>query len=172
MWKAIGAFLILFSASMEGTRHAHKIREEYEELQKIRYLISLLKSEICYARSSLEEVFASVAEKCEDPYRNWLLRMKNEMRCKKEKRFVKIWQESADVCLVGLMISRKEKENLKEVGARLGNLDLKMQIRSLELYEEKVEESLRQIQKQMYTKMRLYYLMGIMGGILTVVLLI
>lgn len=98
--------------------------------------------------------------------------MRNEMRCKKEKRFVKIWQESADVCLVGLMISRKEKENLKEVGARLGNLDLKMQIRSLELYEEKVEESLRQIQKQMYTKMRLYYLMGIMGGILTVVLLI
>lgn len=73
---------------------------------------------------------------------------------------------------MGLMISRKEKENLKEVGARLGNLDLKMQIRSLELYEEKVEESLRQIQKQMYTKMRLYYLMGIMGGILTVVLLI
>ena len=93
MWKAIGAFLILFSASMEGTRHAHKIREEYEELQKIRYLISLLKSEICYARSSLEEVFASVAEKCEDPYRNWLLMMRNEMRCKKEKRFVKIWQE-------------------------------------------------------------------------------
>lgn len=170
--KVIGVLLILFSASMEGTRRAYKIREEYEELQKIRYLISLLKSEICYARASLEEVFTSVAEKCEDPYRNWLLTMKNEMRRKKEKRFVKIWQESADICLKDLIISEKEKDDLKEVGARLGNLDLKMQIRSLELYEEKVEESLGQIQKQMYTKMRLYYLMGIMGGILTVVLLI
>ena len=170
MWKAIGAFLILFSASMEGTRHAHKIREEYEELQKIRYLISLLKSEICYARSSLEEVFASVAEKCEEPYRNWLLMMRNEMRCKKEKRFVKIWQESADVCLVGLMISRKEKEDLKEVGARLGNLDLKMQTGMLKLSGERWEKWIREAEAEIGPRRRIGNCLGVLGGVFLTIL--
>lgn len=172
MWKEIGVVLVLLSTSLEGIRRAADIRRGYEQMQSLRYIIALMKSEIRYGRASLEDVFDSVAEKCEDPYKSWFITMRQKIQKKSGERFVTIWQESVDSCLDKLKISKREKQNLKETGAKLGNMDLQMQIRSLELYEERLEEGIRRIQEQMETKIRLCYCLGVSSGLLTTILLL
>ena len=69
-------------------------------------------------------------------------------------------------------LPESELMRLKELGEQLGAADLEMQVKTLELYLTQLTDSMREKQKEMKEKVKLYHCLGVLSGILIVILLV
>lgn len=172
MLKAAGSILVLSATILFGVGKAEQLKEQYAQMEYIRQLFCWIQSEICYARSPLGEIFTYIGKNAKEPYGTWLFRMGTKLIRRESGMFAGIWKTSIREELGDCALSEEELTHLEELGDRLGLADVTMQVRTLELYLERLEVSMSEIQKEMKTKVRLYHCLGIMGGLLIVTLLL
>lgn len=69
-------------------------------------------------------------------------------------------------------LRREDKQLLEKLGDNLGFLDQKTQLATINLYIHNLEECIEEGTKEMKEKVRLYHLLGVLGGIfITIVML-
>jgi len=82
-----------------------------------------------------------------------------------------IWKNSIERNLKILELPFCELEALKSLGNQLGYADIQVQMRLLDLYQEHLENTIREVHDQVQTKVRLYHCLGVMSGLFVAVLL-
>ena len=125
-----------------------------------------------YARSHLGEIFARIGAQEEEPYKSWLLELSRELERRKSGTFHRIWEESIKRHLKDIRLPTRELDRLKSLGLELGSADLKLQLRTMELYLEQLTRTLEETREEMRTRVRLCRCLGVMGGIFVAVLLL
>ena len=58
------------------------------------------------------------------------------------------------------------------MGKYLGNADIRTQVRHIELLEEQIGIAMKEMQEELRTKKKLYYCLGVTGGIFLAIILI
>ena len=164
--------MIVGTTSVWGITKAEKVKNQLENMKYLQRIISLIQSEIRYSRAFLGEIFANIGQGAKEPYKNWLLDMSERVNVFTGEKFEDIWKESVHRYLKVLDLPEQELEALKSLGNQLGYADIQVQMRLLDLYQEHLERTIREVHGEVQTKVRLYHCLGVMSGLFVAVLLL
>ena len=170
--KVIGSVFIIGATTLLGCRIAIDMDSAYGELKYIRQILYMLQSEIRYSRSFLGEAFMEISKTAREPYGAWMRQLSYRMEHKNSGTFDKMWRETIQEYLIDLKIPAQELKRLKDLGQYLGSADTQMQVRHIELFEEQLETTMKEMKEGLHTKKRLCHCLGVMSGILLAILLI
>lgn len=172
MLKALGAVLVLTSATGLGFCFGQDLKKRFVELRLLKQLVYLLRGELKYTRTPLPEAFSHMAERMREPFSSFLYGVAKELEGMEGKTFETVWGEEIERKLSGTKLKKEDKEQLKALGEVLGYLDSEMQIHSLDLYLEQVNLAIAEAREAVETKQRLYRSLGVAGGIFLILLLL
>lgn len=164
--------MVLLSCTGMGFFISEKQKTRIAQLKELRRHMNILYGEIQYGASELPEALGSVASRTDgdiSPFFEWTSQEaeKLEGSC-----FSSIWKNAIEQKLKDTCLKKEDKQLLERLGDNLGFLDQKTQLSNMELYIHNLEECIEEGTKEMKEKVRLYHLLGILGGIfITIVML-
>ncbi len=170
--RAFGVGLILFSSTAIGLLCANRLKEQIEELETIKKLLLMLRGEIKYSHSTLSEAFGSIGKRIKGPYGELLFKVAGQMDSMKGQTLAQIWEACVAEYLKESALLKEEKEKWVHFGSQLGYLDKEMQVSTIELYLEQVQEEIKNAQENFKRNGKLYRMMGVMAGIFLVILML
>lgn len=163
---------MIAASTLIGMQAASDLDTQYNEMAYIRQIFSVLQSEIRYHRAFLSEAFSNIAGFVKSPYDVWMRQLYLRLERKDDGCLTDVWKETIDEYLIDLKIPRRQKEQIKELGNYLGNADIELQVRHIDLLEEQLETAMKEMQGELENKKKLCRCFGIMGGIFLAVLFI
>lgn len=170
--KTAGCILVLTATTAWGAKAACELGQCYEQARQLELLMVRLRSEMLYARTCLGDVFLSLEKEFPDPFPKWMSQMCREMEKRQGTAFFEIWRDSVTDCLADSGLLEKDRIRLSDLGSQLGEADLEIQIRAIDLYLEEFRRSMEEMRKEMKNKQKLFRCMGIMSGLFITVFLI
>ncbi len=162
----------MMATTLMGIFRAEDIKAQYRQMRQIQRIVSMLESEIRYGRTHLGEAFLHISSKVQEPYKSWLLAMQRDMGRTDAGMFEEIWMQRVREHLQKSGLSKKELERLLQLGGQFGVMDLKLQLRVLELYQEQLSLDMKDAWEGIKMRVRLCHCLGVMSGMLIAVLLI
>ena len=169
--KIIGSICILLATAGYGYQKGMVYQEEKEEVERLMRVIWQIKGEMSYTRSNLADVFASVSDRIEEPYKSWTSTMAKHMNDRRESQLADIWEQQTKEWLLNLNLPKEIKKELNDLGKKLNYLDISMQVQSIEWFYERLKLLKKGIDNRLSEKRRLCNLLGVSGGIFLIILL-
>lgn len=166
MLKLIGSILILAACTGIGFSKSSEMQLHLNELEELKKIFYLLKSELQYTRAPFAEVFEKIGRKTKEPFQTWLLDLCSRLNEKRSGIFWDMWCNSIEENLNGSKLKEDELAELKSVGKNLEYIE------SLDLYLEQMEYRIQNTRENYRSKRKLCQSLGIMGGIFLVILLL
>ncbi len=166
MYKWIGSILILASCTGLGFHKSGEMRKHLDELEELRKICLLLRSELQYTKAPFAEVFEKIGKRTLEPFRTWLLELSGRLKSKGTGTFWEIWCDAITMYLPSSRLKAEELEELRGLGKNLEYTE------SLDIYIEQLEYRIQSTRKDYQSKRKLCQSMGIMGGIFLVTLLL
>ena len=172
MTKVLGAVLVIAASAGIGYMTGLDYQKYLEELRYLRMMILQIKGEISYTRGALSEVCERTADRVKEPYSSWLRHMRDALNERSEQSFAGIWTSCIESDLKNTRLTREDIEELKQMGISLGYLDVSMQLGMLQLYLERLELKIHQIQGEVVSKRKVWNCLGGLGGIFLTIMLV
>ena len=172
--KVLGVVMMIGASVGVSMYYTKKIKKRAEAIKMMRKNMLLLKGEIRYSQSTLNEAFLHIAEKNTGCYQKFFAHISYEMEQFRGETFYEIWKRQLEKDLAEEK-SGLQKEDIKQLmilGETLGFLDKEMQLNTLDLYLETVEGEIQHLFEDMPEKIRLYQVFGITGGIFLSILML
>lgn len=166
MQKWIGSILIMAACTGIGMGQSDELKKHLEQLEELKKLFLLLRSELGYTRAPFAEVFEKMECKVASPFREWLLCMRGKLEERQTGTFFEIWNSTISEKLAKSKLKKEDLEELKNVGKNMEYIE------NIDLYIEQLEYKITQIRQTYQTKRKLCRSLGIMGGIFLVILLL
>lgn len=117
-----------------------------------RKLIFRIRSEVRYSRRVLPEAFLSVGSEAQEPYKMWLLSLYERLENRQGTSLAGIWEEETRTHLPVIGIPQDMLESLIRLGGELGTIDIEMQVRTLDLYLEQMEQKMEDMRTEQKEK--------------------
>lgn len=133
--------------------------------------ISLLKGEIQYGRVPLPEACLSVALRLHGNSRLFFQTVGGKLQ-ERGETVGKAWPESVEHIFGRRLLGTGDYEELIRVGNTLGNLDVELQVRTMDLCMKRLEESISRYEKEKKNQTKLYPVVGTFGGFLLCLVLL
>lgn len=149
-----------------GFAKSNDLQNHLNELEEIKKLFYLFRSELQYTKAIFAEVFEKVSRKTKEPYSTWLQCLCQRLLKKDVQSFWEIWCLSIEENLQQANLKEDELEELKNIGKNLEYIE------SLDLFIEQLEYKIKNTREAYRTKQKLCKSMGIMIGIFLVILLL
>ena len=172
--KALGAVMIIGASVGIGMYYTKLLKKRAEAMKTMRKNMLLLKGEIRYSQSTLNEAFIHIAEKNKGCYKNFFEHVSHKMQEFQGEPFCEIWKKQLgeDLPETKSGLNKEDIRQLVLLGDTLGFLDKEMQLNTLDLYLETVEGEIQHLFQDMPEKIRLYQIFSITGGIFLSVLML
>lgn len=162
--------MILTAGAGLGFGGSYELSRRERALGEILQMIRWLRGEICSRHASLPDAFLGAAGRMDGRYREFLSGMAERIKNSPGLCLAEIYKICAEETLKELPLTEKEWEMFLEMGGALGHLDLEMQKKQLEFYEEEFLHSIEDLRAEMPAKKKVYQSLGVMGGILLAIL--
>lgn len=172
MQKIVGSILIVAASTGIGFLKGMDMQKYLKELQELKQLFLMLRSEIKYTKAPLGEAFFHIGKRLEGSFGKWLLMVARQLEEKSGNTFSVLWNQSVESVLVETKLKKTDTERLKSLGMNMGYLDAEMQLGTIDLYLEQLEVEIRRTREALETKKRLCNCLGVMGGIFLVIVFI
>ena len=169
--KWIGMSMVLAGCIGMGLWYSSIYIKKWKMLLEIKKALIILKGEISYGKTPLPDAFYRVAEKTKGTLSAFFRRMSEELE-KGNGTVEQIWGEAIKKCISDSEIRTCDRKELEQLGSTLGYLDVEMQLQTIGLYEKQLEQSILFFEKEKESRMRLYPLLGTMGGVLICIIMI
>ena len=164
--KLIGSMFIFAACCGLGYAKSYDMQLHLRELEELKRMFYLLRSELQYTRAPFADVFEKIGKKVTEPYQTWLQNLCDYLSCKKGGGFWEIWNRSIEENLRNSRLKEEEINELKQVGKNLEYIE------SLDLYLEQMEYQIKNTKEIYQSKRKLCQSLGIAGGIFLVILLL
>lgn len=172
MQKIIGCILIITACTGIGYLKGVDLQKHLTEIQTLRQLFFMMKSEIKYTKAPLGEAFWHIGRRLDGAYAKWMMELSKRLEQKSGSRFADLWNDSIVEYLNDTYLSREDLQKLKSLGGHMGYLDEEMQIGTINLFLEQLETEIEKIRENIAAKRKLCNCLGVMGGIFLAVVLI
>lgn len=170
--KILGAVFVIASTSAIGLQISKAMKLHIQSLQLLRKIMVMLKGEITYTNTPLEEAFQLIGRKVGGEYGHFLEEVALRLALRSGERFPHIWKEEIDKQLKRVYLNGSDLEELKLLGENLGYLDAQLQSQTIDLYLEQIEITINSLRENLSQRCRLCTSLGVMGGIfITIVML-
>lgn len=166
MYKIIGSILIILATTGMGFSKSNEMKQHLKELEELKKVFYLIRSELQYTRAPFAELFLKVSQKTSAPFRNWLADVSTKLCEKQSGMLWDIWCTSIETHFKDSRLKDEELEALKQVGRNPEYIE------SLDLYIAQLEYEMEHTRECYRTKRKLCQSLGIMSGIFLVILLL
>jgi stage III sporulation protein AB len=174
--RILGVFLVIGSSTGIGVYFGSCIKDRLEKLYMIKQQLIIIRGDISYGNTCLPEVMEAMGdrlskEKDGQEFAAFYRQVSSELKEKKGIPFRQIWEEAVKENLKKTTLNERDLRLLASLGSQLGYLDKSMQLKTIDLFLERMEEELvGQVQKA-GEKVRLCKTLGLMAGIFLVVVM-
>ena len=83
-----------------------------------------------------------------------------------------VWEETISREIQGEILEREAVDVLREMGGELGCLDMHAQEKAIDYFLKKWDYLIEKRRKEKSEKLKLYYVCGVMGGLLMVIIIV
>lgn len=172
MVKIVGAIMILLASSMLGILYSREVEKKLSTLYEIQQILLMLKGEITYHKAPVAEAFCEISKHVKEPFCSFFRNTGVDLDKGLGKTMETVWQENCDSKLKELLIAKEDRKAFREFGTCMGYLDVQMQVSSIGLYSEKLDVRIKESEKSIREKQKIFKYLGIMGGVFLVLLIV
>ena len=170
--KIIGAILVIASSTGIGLYFSNLTKGRVTDLKALKRNIFILRGDIRYGNTPLPEAIEALAIRNNDNFKEFFHGVVLELKKLDGLTFAKIWDKGIKNYLKESYINATDREQLNKLGETLGYLDKDMQIKTIDLYIEQLENELEEATRTVKEKTRLYNLLGVLFGIFVTIVMI
>lgn len=173
MWlKVFGVIFIVVSCGGLGADAAFRLKKRLRLLETLKLMVNHIKGEILYANAPLAEAFERTGKRNPGRAGDLFKEVSEELSKETGESFEAIWKAKAESFVARNVLSAKEKEQLIRFGGQMGYLDREMQEKTILLYLDDLEHSIKLLREQEPEKCRLFMSLGIMSGLFLAVVMV
>jgi len=174
MIKMCGIILILASSAGIGFNLSNIMRLRLNELAELKKMILMLRGEIKYTGTPLGEAFGVIARRTKGVYSELFKNTGMELNALSGKTLPEIWKEqyASELMKNESHLSDKDFKWLLQFAEGLGYLDKEMQLGTIELYMEQLDEIIEAGTKDFAKNSKLCKALGICAGLFLTIILI
>ena len=172
MLKMIGVLLVVTASTGLGFSVSRDLKLRIDQLHYLRKLMLMLQGEIKYVKAPLPEAFASIGRRSREPFQAFFAGVAQDMDHCEGETFQEIWDRRIREDLRETRLTKTDLESLRHMGENIGYLDHEMQLGTLGLYTEQLENEIHAAEKVFGSKSRIYHCLGVMGGIFIAILIL
>lgn len=172
MLKWIGIGLVVCGCTAMGMTLGSDLQKRVMQLREMRKMAVVLQGEIRYGNATMNEAFHHTASRVQSPFREVLEQCACQMEEFRGEGLADIFRQNAEKELKGSALKKEDRELLYNLGGNLGYLDTQMQMNSLEMFLEQVNELCIQAVAEQKNKTKIYHYLGLMGGLFLAIVLI
>ncbi len=162
--KLMGMLIVIVSCTLIGCKYSLKYSLRLNDLRIIKRMINMLKGEIKYKSSLLEEAFGSMKDKFNKPYSDFLHSISSELSSG-DMIYEEIVLSGLEIIRKNTALSNKDIERISQVLNNLGYLDKEMQLISMNMYLEELEESEKEASLDVSKNGKLFKILGVFTGL-------
>ncbi len=170
--KAAGSICVMISGSGLGWVYGNIIERRYKELNDLRRSFQIIYGDISYGATSFGEILHHVQEYSLPAYGEMFRYMEEEMKKKNKRKFATIWEEGIGLYRNKFYLGNRDIMELKQVGQNIGNVHKEQQLALLQLYMDKLQNSLKELEGEKNQKIKLCRMLGTLGSIFVIVILL
>lgn len=172
MLKLTGIAVILISCSALGCGMSRELSERVKMLCELERILQVMKGEIQYAATPLQEVFYELAEKTQEAFSMFFRETAQAMEQHDGRSVGDIFSDKADILAKAAGLCQSDIGQLVHFGRRLGAPDRKMQVQTIQLYQEELARTRAAAEEDYRQKAKVYKSLGFLGGCFCVLLLL
>lgn len=172
MLKWIGIAIVLSGSTALGIYKSCMYINRLNNLQEIKKAFLFMQGEMRYMNTPMSELFYMVAHRIKGPFRQFFQKMAERLERKNEGDLREIWKCCMEEEIGVDVLEREAREEFLEMGGQLGCLDRQAQEKAIDYFLEKWEFIIEKRRKEKSNRLRLYYICGVMGGLLVVIILV
>ncbi|MFP4698411.1 MAG: hypothetical protein ACLFMO_06870 [Eubacteriales bacterium] len=170
--KIIGAIITITSSALIGLYFSKSLSFRLEDLKQLKKIMIMLRGEIKYSLSPLPEALEQISKRSHYPFKEFLQKVGEELKKYNGQDLQKIWEQEIDKTLLKTYLKKGDIAKLKQLGETLGYLDKEMQLNTIDMYLEQLEEEIKYAIDHNSQTGKLYKNIGLLGGILIVIVFI
>lgn len=171
MLKAIGVIVCAISFTFVGFIYGERYSDRIVGLNKLISMVLMIKNEIMYKHAGIPESIRYCVDYFDNEYREFLVYILDELEMKQEK-IADIWQNAATKYLENAGVNERDIAKFKDLGLKIGQTNMQIQIEILESYIERTSDEIIEIKETVNQKKRLARLSGVMFGMLMIIVFI
>lgn len=172
MLKWIGIVIVLSGSTALGVYKSCMYINRLNNLQEIKKAFLYMQGEMRYRNTPMTELFTMVARRIKGPFRCFFQSMAERLERKNAGDLREIWKCCLEEEIAGDVLEKEAREEFLEMGGQLGCLDRQAQEKAIDYFLEKWELIIEKRRKEKQNRLRLYYICGVMGGLLVVIILV
>lgn len=172
MLKVIGAVLVCVSGAAFGLGLVGELKEKVSFFRALKECLQLVSGEIRFGCSTLPEAFCGLKERTKQPLAMYFYEIGEAWRQEPEVPIGKVWENVVQTHGKDLSLNKEETIWFSSIGSRLGHLDKEMQVNTIAMILEELEQREEQANSNLMEKGKLYPCVGTMSGVLATLLLI
>lgn len=170
--KILGAILTVSSCSALGFYFSNELLIRLKQLRELKKYITILRGDIRYGGTPLPEAIGSLAVRSPGIFKPFLSNVSKQLYNSKGGTFSDIWGKSVWSDLKDSSLTEMDKENLVRFGENLGFLDREMQINTIDLYLNQLQDEINEQAVVVKERTKLYNVLGIMAGVFITIVMI
>lgn len=168
--KILGNGFIFLSGSLLGWHYSLQVQKRHEELNEWKHHMHTICGDVAYGGVTLYEIICHVGSQNCGAFRMFFQYMEQEIAKHQQCQLHEIWKQGIETQLNEVHLTREDKMELLRIGQNLGNVDKEQQLVMLQLHLEKIDYIIREMERDMYQKMKLYKVLGCIGSMFVIIL--
>jgi len=169
--KILGAVLVCSSSALLGLYFARLDSFRISDLNEWKKALLILRSQIAFAAVPLPEAMSSAAGRVGAPVSQTLAQFAKRLLSRDCTDIYMVWSNILNENAGGYL-KKEDLDWLRNFGKTLGYLDKSMQLSSIDLTVSYIDNKSEMLAYQSEKHKKMYSSLGILGGMLTVVILL
>lgn len=172
MLKMIGICMVFIGCSLTGIAIDLRYRRRVKELEELIYALECLKGEITYRLSPLQEACHTIGNQINPSVGALFITFSNLLKQKEVDNIYELWRQALKREAHHFHFNNEDYEMIYEFGRGLGYLDKKMQQANIELFLNRLQNTLEKALKEQEKSSKLRTGMGVLIGVCISILII
>lgn len=164
--------IIVIASSMIGNAYAMRYAIRPVQLRKLQTALQMLETEIFYRYTPLPEAFKSVASAMQGEIQRIMEEAAAMLSYRQGYTIYHVWSASLRHYAKPMALTADDLEILLDLGRTLGSSDADNQIKYFNLVLEQLKQQEKAAEAERIKNQRLYYNLGILGGLAIAILML
>lgn len=170
--KIVGSVLVITGSGYIAMSINRTMEQRAIDLRRIYSILLQLKSEMQYMGNTLPECFMRLKEGTCEPFCAWLDELVVRLEQEEGNVFRTVWLEALERLYSLSALEEKDIEPLKELSDKLGDADVKAQLKAIDYVLLHIEQNRKELEGEIKEKKKVVTSLSIFAGMLTLILLL
>ncbi|MDD2960201.1 MAG: stage III sporulation protein AB [Lachnospiraceae bacterium] len=170
--KAAGAVLVLLFGGLMGMSLSDDMKMRISLLREFQKGFLFLHQEMNYLKEPLGEAARHAGVTLAEPFAGFFESMGKDLEELPGVSFFYVWEEKCHQYLDHTALTEGDIDLILQLGRQLNGLDAGDGSRIMAVFEQRLEEAVKEAKETYGSKAQLYRRLGIMGGIFVIILLV